>query len=508
MFRNALSNTRLGFSYGDTGPAWRAANWFAYTQIASNYAITEAMLKRYEELALAGAAHYAKTGNVGAPLTASALGYRDSTGFTALKDAALDNGFTVEELAEKALRRKDKNVELFDLDTVRKVMTLVTSRVAGESSPLSRPAYMLTSKFARMNGMLVGWSFFKTAQVLRMMRDPEGRRSVMATAMGLKALALGMVPMAIAFSVMLDEFDEEVLGKKSNLKPLGGEDLFGALVERSTAMGAFGIGGNVLDTMMNYKDGTGRFGLSVDQSIVWLNSATQLVKVIGSMYQMGPENANWSNVGRPIANAFGLNGVLQYVQIANKMFPETLEGVPLFSWEKGSTARTHVGNLLRAAGRDVGLEVRMMGGSSTPNAATPWITNMALAAYRDDPEEFQKAYRGAVEAAAELSADPRAYVARAFQTRHPLRATFRSAPTNEELQRIMAVLPGDAQMAVRDAIRLFNRYGTPLGIEPYLGSDGKSTAAVRRAVQRRQMSVDEMRAMLASRRTEPDDSGY
>lgn len=506
---------------GRTGPAPRAFNLFQWMQVGTNYSITAALMKRYENFAIRGAEFYANNpSKIGQELSASDLGYRDARGFENLKNEALLHGFSIEGISETALKRRGTNLDVFDKHTVQSLMFMATTRVAGDSSFTNRPAAFLGSKFAKMNSALIGWGFFKSAMVFRMMRDPQGRRTLDSVLKGATTIALGMVPAAVLFSYLLDQYDEELTGKKSSLMEITPDNWGRALLERSVAMGAFGVLGNVPDTVFNLKDGTARFGLSVDQSLVWLNSVTTLAKTIGAGYQMGIDNLNYSNFYRPIATSLGVGGLLQYAQIANKLAPDnTIQQLPGLKQEMGMTARTNAGNLLRAAGRSAGLELRAMSGATgVPNSVTPWLTNMALAAYSDDRAWFQESYRGAINAAREKGElDPEKYVRQSFATRHPLRSIFRATPSMTEYAELIRALPEQGRDDVLEAIRLMNNYGSALGIPPFVGSPGRPSRELTELIRegssrgprvsapriaRPSISAEALRQQLAARRAE------
>jgi len=356
------------------------------------------------------------------------------------------------------------------------------------------------------------------------MRDPQGRRTLDSVLKGAATIGLGMVPAAVLFSYLLDQYDEELTGKKSSLQEVTPDNWARAMLERSVAMGSFGVLGQLADTTFNLKDGTARFGLSADSSIVWLNSVINIAKTLGAGYQQGYENLTYASFFRPLASSLGAGGLIQYAQIANKLAPDnTIQQLPGFQQELGLTARTNAGNLLRAAGRTIGMEMRpMSGGGGVPNSVTPWVTSMTLAAYSDDRAWFQEAYREAIRAAREKGeVDPEKYVRQSFATRHPLRSIFRATPSDTEYRDLIRALPDEGRGDVMEAVRLMNLYGSALGVPAFTGSAGRPsrelTELLRQAssrgprvqgprVARPTISAEALRQQLAARRASiPDD---
>lgn len=486
--RAVVTDTKIGRTGGVT-PGFKA-NPFQLMQTLSNYSVTSSFLDRVRDFARRGAEYYTENPErVGELLTAEKLGIGDKTGFAAWKDELVTHGIVLEQLAEKGIGAAP-NAELLDTETVRSVMNIVGSRVAGEANATNRPSYMLTSRFAKMNSSLLGWSFFKTGTLLKMLRDPQNRTNVMTLLNGLKVIGLGLIPASVAFSYLMDEYDEKMTGKRSNLRDISSDDLLGSILERAAAVGTFGVAGSVIDTVKNVKDGTGQKLLSVDQRIVWLNSVITLMKSISDLNAMGGfENANYANFYRRVMQAGGMGGLLQYVQVANKMFEID---APLFKDEASVTARINANNFLRAAGRDVGLEIKQLGGAATPTPLTPWVTNMALAAYMNDPEKFMDVYRRAVEVARKMGKeDPAKSVAESFATRNPLKSVFNVPPTPQEYQQLLTSMPEEGQRAVRQALSLFNNYAARIGANTFVGSDPNSPGNVARLRAKRLESASD-----------------
>src|SRR5690625_4687479 len=168
------------------------------------------------------------------------------------------------------------------------------------------------------------------------------------------------------------------------------------------------------------------------------------------------------------------SGPMQAMQMTNTMLGHP--PIPGLRAESGVTQRINVQNWLRSTGRNLGMEVRTGGGFARPTRVTPHVTNMQLAAFRDDPEASHQAYRRAIEEARKMGRDdPMDHVKRSYQSRHPLRNVFRSAPSATEYRRLLEAMPRIGREATQEAIASYNRYGQRLGLTPYTGSSGSGS---------------------------------
>jgi len=513
MFRGIVANGRIGLNQGAAGPALRA-NLFTFMTQVQIYASTSAYMRRAADLGKRTAEFYRMNpAKMGATVTAKDIGYGDSIGFDNLRAKLADFGVSIEALGEKIAKSKNIKYEnLFDETTVQGIRSMSLDNIVLEAGPATRPAFTRGSKFARTSSALVGWSFGKTAALMDLFRDPERGASVKTVLNGAIVMTLGLLPAAIVGSLLMDEYDEE-LGKKANLRSftadMGAENAAKAVLERSVQMGAFGLPGELVNAIVNPTDGAGQKVLSVDQRIVWVSSLIQMKDALSSFIAVGGfENANYANVYRPLLNSLGGSGIMQNVQLMNGILGGV--DIPLFRDEAHVTARININNFLRSAGRDLGMDVFKTGAAALPSPATPWVTNMVLAALANDPEAFQKAYVGAIKAAREVPnvTDPVQYVSARFGARNPIRAVFKTTPSVQEVHQLLNRMTPEGRQAVSQGIGLINAYGAKLGIAPYFGVQGERSTDLLQAqakalkIPRSQASMAEVhRRALAERRS-------
>lgn len=427
--------------------------------------------------------------------SADILGYKDRMGldergaYEGLTDSLSKSGYPLELIAREAYakkRQKGYNGSLLTVEQSQAIMARALDELSLEASIANVPIWTRNSGAARAAMPLLTWPMLQTNTVLKSFLNEDGQASLRAARYGIKAMLLAIVPMSLAYTLLMDEWDEEVLGRKGNLAPLSLDQGFGAFagasIERLARMGTFGLGGDLVNGYRVYgMDGDLR-GLSFDQRVLFMNSFLTLNRTISTLVQQGPGNLTYETFYRPLASSLGAGQAIQYMQLLNN-YGDDLLGVKPFTAEAEALKRLNVRYFLSAGGRLTGLEVRGRSSGGTTNSVRPWVTRMGVAAMSDDAQEFQEAYRNAVREARELGEDdPEEYVKRSFGSGHPLRSTFKTPPTAAEILRLLGTLNEYGQDTVRSAISAYDRYGESLGIKPYTGRQEKTEKSVKTTV--------------------------
>jgi len=359
------------------------------------------------------------------------------------------------------------------------------SQVMMETDVTTRSPVFLTNGFAYASMPLLGWSVQKFVDVNKTVAtDRNSYGYLLGNVEALKAY-LAVFPIGLIYAYLRDEYDEEILGKKSSLQAGKGlifkgdgmpsleeiqTDPYNALqiaIERFDRVGTFGFGGEIMNTTLNNESGR---ELSIDSRVYALNTLGTIKKVITNM--AAQRSANYATVYRPLATSLGGAGFLQYAQILNNGLAKA-GSEPMFEQEYAMASRISTNNYLRAAGRYMDLDVRTFSGAKgiTSTRMRPWVSEMLMAAVVDDEMWFDKAWQRAVsEAEAMGKEDPIDSVKRSFQAYHPLRYVFQTMPTAAEYYELLDTMNADGQAAVQQTIRNINEYGTILGITP---SEGK-----------------------------------
>jgi hypothetical protein len=424
-------------------------------------------------------------------LKAEDIGYTDrllgiKTGdnfFRHLSGKLEQYGTSIEGLAKDYIRRRsvDSQAPLLTDDTFRRLMFLGANEVSMDSSLANRAPIFVTDTSWRLAMPLLGWSVEQAATLGKNLREVGGQTSTRAMYKGLLGMA-SILPIAFAYALLRDEYDEEILGKKADRKNIFETDGSpGALALATTDMlarvGTFGIIGDVVNSGINFAGEMDNRGLSLDNRVYFVNSlmgaGRAFAKWAGQDF-----NGTYATVGRPMIQALGGSGYLQWLQIVNN-------ATGADNAEARVTSRINAQNYLRAAGRSLRLDVRTgTGAAGSPTPIKPFITEMALAAMANDPIGFQRSYSDAIKLLSDRSPEDsfeshKTAIERSFQAYHPLRVVFRSLPSEDDYNRMISIMDPTGQRAVTEAIRLFNFYGQQIGVTPNLGKRERPRSARR-----------------------------
>jgi hypothetical protein len=360
----------------------------------------------------------------------------------------------------------------YTLEQYRMITSVLAGDITGDANQLTTRT--AKSGFAEKLGLpLLGWPINRAQDFAKQFKDKDHQMSYQSVANGVVLTGTALLPTVLAFSLFRDWFDEVVMGKKSSLKPLSPDTWFVNTVERFTREGTMGIGGEAVNLLVNTTAGGGDIRtLSFDQRIFLASSFRNIVTTIGNLgHQDGA--ITYSSAVRPLLQNLGGNGALQFMQMT---------GTHL-GWDNPEVrhnARANMINWLRAGGYRYQMEPTTFTGSVTPAAYTPYVTDMMQAAFINDVARFNKARRKAIQATmkaknqtAQEAADT---VARSFNRRHPLKTAWRTAPTSQEVNKVINNLPERGAQDVREGLQLFNKFNTLLGNQPYVGKPTKGTS--------------------------------
>jgi hypothetical protein len=386
----------------------------------------------------------------------------DTRAFEYFRNALARYGIDLETQARdvQARRAKGENAPAINDEQFRRLASLVQNEVTLESSVATRPSSFFTNPILRMSSPLIGWSVAKSHDAWESYRAPNMAQTSQNY---LKAFGTGMlpylalVPIGVAMGALRDQMNESLLGKKSNRPdPLTS---FNGMVEALGWVGTFGLAGDIASAQVN-RDTQRPFDL--DHRVFAISSMLSAKRALDGWLAQG--TADYSTVYRPLFQALGGSGALQQVQLLNHL-------LSLDNAEARVTARVNVNNYLRSAGRQLGMDVRAnMGSETLPNQIKPFVGQMVLAAYANDPVAFREAFRSATQAARdEKKADPAKYVRESFAADNPLKVVFRTEPTAGDYQKILASLDDEGRSNVSTSLMYFNHYAEQVGARPFAG---------------------------------------
>ncbi len=376
---------------------------------------------------------------------------------------------------------KTEGVDLLTPAQFAAVANIANTHLSLQSNASNTPHMMLTNPWVRALSNFLVWPYLATMRALGSGRTASGKITPAAMVDGAAAVMIAALPATVAASLVVDLYDEYLLGKKSNLRRVGaagaipGVGLFTedpmALLERFSRFGGLGFIGDVANQAFNTDDARNG-GLSVDNRVLAISAARNFLDTV-SRFKNQDFQATYATVYRPLMSMVGMNSVLQYSQLTSR-------ALGLSNAETEVNNRISVGNYLRAEGRALGMNVRTASQTgAAPTPITPWIGEMEYAALTNDYGRFREVYRFAVKAAIDAGKeDPVQYVREAFSSRHPLRRIFRTSPSETEYRRILAGLDDTGRDAVSSAVNNYNRFAERLRLKPFNGvSDDRRPTA-------------------------------
>jgi hypothetical protein len=415
----------------------------------------------------------------GGKLNAKELGYtdgwilKDAQAFENLREQAALAGVVLEDMILEARSRDQQGLDYFDDRTLTALAERVTSEVVREGSPTTRPPDALKSAGGRIAMTLTGWSWSKMWQLLNMARHPEQGYTAESIVRAAIVLSAFMLPANMLFAWLLDTYDEEVLGKASNVRPLRLSDDIGSIAlavnERAALTGAFGFFSDLANGIFNQGGANGE-PVSVDSKVVFISLAKSLESSLSRLFAVGIDDANYATVYRQLLNSFGGGGPIQYIQMMNKLGDWTGVG-PISKAESDYTARLNINNILRVVGRELKFEGRpYSAGTYRIQESTPYATAMAIAALTGDRDAFFAARTELVRKYREEGkADPIKLATDNLAGRHPLRSNFKTPLSAQEVQMIFQRLPEDQRESLRRGLASYNSFLASIGGTPFWG---------------------------------------
>lgn len=401
--------------------------------------------------------------------------FSDEGAFDFFKRAAQEYRLgSFEDVVRGALPRMARGETIVSKEQALALAQMANNELSLESGINSRPAAMFNNPVLRLGGLLMGWPLAKMNQVNQSLKTSEGQVEMMSVLKGLGVMAAWSLPIGLAYSMLMDRYDEDILGKKSNLRgidPIAGvpiigpvaaifggqrgarENILGMLERTAKAGNVYGMGADMLNSLTNFVDPTsGQRDFDLNSRVLAYSQYANVRDTIRNLVaQHGA--VTYSSVIRPLLSSMGGNGILQYQQILNNAFD-------LSNAEQELTKRTNVLAYLRAAGREAEIELKAGAGKSSPTPTSVWVREMQLAALSNDRLGFLEAYHSAVQAARDAGDDdPEQKILESWKARDPIKSVFATAnlsPTDE--RKLNVALGDDGRRVVRESEDLYARY--------------------------------------------------
>lgn len=387
----------------------------------------------------------------------------------------------LEDMVRGAMDPASKGERMLTKDQVAKLSLMASQTLDGAMGAGTTPAMLASNPILRAAMPLLRWPLWKMEQAHEGMSDADGRHNYKSVLRGLGTLALWNLPVGLAFTFLMDDYDEKVTHKKSNLPDVPGvaatpivgpalalmtgdksafENIVGMMARGAKAGNIYGLAADMMNQFVApYDPNSGQRGFSMDQRILVMSQFLNFQQAMSNLGHTG--NADWAGFWRPLFQSIGGNGAISAVDIVNN-------ALGLDNQESRLTHRINASNYLRAAGQEAQVELRGSAGASTPTPVSTWTNHMLTAAMANDRMGFLDAYRNAQDAAKEMVGDDpnipvakrdqeaRARVLQGWEGRSPL-SVFRFKPTQMQLNQLLGLMDDQGRSDVADAI---NRYTT------------------------------------------------
>ncbi len=419
------------------------------------------------------------------------LGRGDMGVFDWWRTKAVEYGLgTIEDLVRATVPAAAKGERLLSRDQVLKVAQMVSQELVGHSSINTMPSMLVTNPWLRTVFPLLRWPFWKMHQIHEGLRTVDGKRDYASVARGLGTLAMWNLPLGLALTFLLDRYDEDLLGKKSNLPAVGGlaalpfagpvaeaimadrsipDTLKAYLVRSARAGNIYGLGSDLIGQIASPSDAaSGRRTFSLDQRVLvmsqFLNLQQALTNAAGQDW-----TTTWSSVWHPLFRSLGGNGALHVLDVTNKL-------LGLDNAESRAVMRVNASNWLRASASELEIGLKP-GGSGTPTPMSVWSREMYTAALSNDRIGFLESHRKAMDAARKaVGSDPtikpqdreaeaERRVLSSWRSRNPL-AMFERMPSEIEVRRMLSIMDDSGAEAVREALNRYQQFSRLIAVSP------------------------------------------
>ncbi len=420
-----------------------------------------------------GADHFADhpedLANPAFKFTAKQLGVSEGRAFEYLQFAMSKYGLDLRHMVESGMKAKAKGQPLLTDQIYQRIAQVSLDDMTLESSPTTRPAFLTNNTLGQLSNPMLGWALHKSYDVVRSMRDADGRKSNNGFKTAMMAYA-GILPLAMLAAYIRNKFDEDIGGRKIAVADLSTisnpHQAFTTLVDNASRVGTFGIFGELGNEFVNKENGARP--TTLDGRVFFLNTLHAFVNGVENMAHQ--KDLDYQSVVRPLLTALGGNGFFQYAGIVNHT-------LALDNAEARTVNRISVNNFLRVAGRQNEMDVRTYSGmTQMASLPTPWrsdIGNMVMAAYANNAHDFNAARREAVARLLEQKdekgkpANTREQaekkVVQMYEDANPLRVVFKSLPTEQDYRTMLASMDDNGKVSVATALRLFKHYGEQIG---------------------------------------------
>ena len=193
-------------------------------------------------------------------LTAKDMGLSDrlfgliqnEKGFDYIVNTFQQHGLNATELGRQWVLNGKEN-PLTD-EQYRRISSVTATEMMLENTAITQPSWMQSNRIAVVARPLLRWGVAKTADLAKRLpklvdrenldiTDPDTIKALKAYRNFALGMGMAIVPLSLAWAMVRDEYDEELLGKRGNLMRFGEANPFFVLLDRLDRVGTFGMAG-------------------------------------------------------------------------------------------------------------------------------------------------------------------------------------------------------------------------------------------------------------------------
>jgi len=389
----------------------------------------------------------------------------------------------IENIVRESMERMKTGDRVITKEMVEQLAQMNGQELDGASSINTAPAGLANNPALKVAMPLLRWPLWMMHAAHEGLADANGKADFKSMMKGIGRLAAWNLPLGLAFTFLIDEYDEKILGKKNAMPeaqgvgaipfiglPLALATTNRGIPQEAIAIGqrmirsgnVYGLGADMLGALVTpFDPGSGQRAFSLDQRVMVMSQFLNLTQAISNMVSQGG-TATWGSVYRPMVASIGGNGMLNSLGIVNNM-------VGLDNQEARLTMRINAARWINTAAKEVGIETKKASGFSNPSPMSVWTREMQLAAMANDRMGFGQAYQKALAAAREIVSKNESIpverreqeamqrVLASWKARNPF-SGLASTPTPDQIAQLLGAMDEDGRKDVSDAMRQFQSY--------------------------------------------------
>ena len=376
-------------------------------------------------------------------------------------------------------KKQDPNTPVIEKDTGLLINQIAMNEVTGEGFN-AKPAALYTNPFWKYFGIFLGWPLWKMARDNRVLQGNSNyvfgkdartdRATWMAFLKYLSMVSAVYAPAGLAFAMLVDWYDDEVLEKPNNLPPISpwaalpvlgpfmaaqndpNFSIYSITSRLAKAGVPYGMGIDLANSVFSKGDPYGSSKeFSLDSRIFAWSMLKNVYDAMGNWMHQG--EIDYQNVTRPIMYGLGGNSVIQFMDATTAMFD-------IDSTERRMADYIGSRNIIKKYAWGMGLELRPPAkGYGRPTPTSINVRQMERAAYNFDTLEFREAYQDALDAAREEGEqNPEKAVRDRFKRRLILYNITDGKITDDQLERMFELMEPDERELIQRYMRAHEQY--------------------------------------------------